>query len=204
MAIYPKPIDKLIECLVKLPGIGRRSAERIVNHLLHTQTKEVENLSEAILQVKKTVHLCRICGNLSDEEVCSICQDSSRNHQLLCIVEKPQDVIALEKTGSFKGVYHVLGKIHSSLQDSGLQDSGPSHLEIGSLLARIKREGPQEIILALDADTPGQASSLYLSQLLKPTGIKLTRLAIGIPSGMNLEYTDSSTLAFALNGRQPI
>ncbi len=199
MAIYPDSIERLIRCLTKLPGIGRRSAERIVSYILHVQEEEVRLLVQTIQQVKKTIQLCRICRNFSDSDICTICQDQRRSNSLLCVVENPQDVIAIEKSGNFNGLYHVLGGAISPSENKEHKE-----LEIGSLLARIKQGNIQEIILAMDADAEGEATALYLTQLLKPTQIKLTRIGVGIPSGANLEYSDSSTIASALDGRRAI
>lgn len=199
MTIYPDSIERLIQRLLKLPGIGRRSAERIIGYILHAKDVEVEFLAQGIQRVKKTIRLCSICRNFSESDTCAICQDSKRNQALICVVENPQDVMALEKSASYKGLYHVLGGAISPLE-------GKHHnqLEIGSLLARIKQGNIQEIILAMDADAEGEATALYLTQLLKPTKIKLTRIGVGIPSGANLEYLDSTTLASALDGRRAI
>ena len=199
MAIYPNSIEKLIQYLTKLPGIGRRSAERIVGYILHNPEEEVRLLVQSIQQVKKTIHLCRVCRNFSESDVCAICQDVKRNRTLLCIVENPQDVMAIEKSGNFNGVYHVLGGAISPLE-------GKEHneLQIQSLLLRLKRSNIKEIILAMDADAEGEATALYLTQLLKTTQIKLTRIGMGIPSGANLEYVDSTTIASALDSRRAI
>ena len=199
MAIYPDSIKRLIQCLMRLPGIGRRSAERIVSYILHAQDEEVRILTQSIQQVKKTIRLCGICRNFSESAVCAICQDDKRDRSQLCIVENPQDVMAIEKSGNFNGLYHVLGGAISPLEGKEGKE-----LEIGNLLSRIKKGDIQEIILAMDADTEGEATALYLIQLLKPTQIKLTRIGMGIPSGANLEYVDSTTIASALNGRRAI
>lgn len=199
MAIYPDSIERLIQCLVKLPGVGRRSAERIVGHILRATGEQAEFLAQSILQVKKTIRLCRICRNISENDICAICQDQKRNRSLLCIVENTQDVTAVEKSGNFNGFYYVLGGVISPLEGRGLAES-----DIKSLLTRIKGDTIQEIILAMDADIEGEATALYLTQLLKPFRIKLTRIGVGIPSGANLEYVDSTTLASALDGRRTI
>ncbi len=199
MAIYPDSIERLIRCFTRLPGIGRRSAERIVSYVLHTQEEEIRLLVNSIQQVKKTIRFCRVCRNFSESDVCAICRDEKRDRSLLCIVENRQDVMAIEKSGNFNGLYHVLGGAISPLE-------GKEHnqLEIQSLLSRIKQSNIREIILAMDADAEGEATALYLTQLLKPTQIKLTRIGVGIPSGANLEYVDSTTLASALDGRRAI
>lgn len=199
MADYTKSIEKLIECLIKLPGIGRRSAERIVGHILNSSTEEVKNLSESINKVKVNVKLCRICNNLSEEELCAVCADSTRLRDMVCIVEEPGDVTAIEKTGNFKGTYHVLmGSI------SPLEGKGPSDLKIGGLLNRLKQNNIREVIIATDADTEGETTALYLTKLIKPSGVKITRIGVGIPMGSNLDYADSSTLSRALESRREI
>jgi recombination protein RecR len=199
MPNYTGSIEKLIERLIKLPGIGRRSAERIVEYILNASSQEIRLLSEAILRVKDNVKLCKVCNNLSEQELCAICQDSQRKQSIICIVERPQDVTAIEKTGSFNGLYHVLlGAI------SPLEGKGPSDLKIDGLIERIKKDAVEEIVIATDADTEGEATAIYLSQIIKPLGIKLTRIGVGIPMGSNLEYADSSTLSRALESRREI
>lgn len=196
---YTQSIEKLIEKLNRLPGIGRRSSERIVNYILGASKDEIKGLSEAITQVKESVRFCRVCNNLSEQELCRICQDQRRKKDTICVVEKPGDVNAMEKAGSFQGVYHVLlGSI------APLEGRGPSDLKIDGLLSRIKENNVQEVIIATDADTEGETTALYLTQVLKPLGVKLMRLGIGIPMGSNLEYADATTLSKALEARRPI
>lgn len=199
MATYTDSIEKLIDNLIKLPGIGRRSAERIVNYILGASKDEVKNLSEAITRVKESVRFCRICNNLSESELCKICQDSRRQKDIICIVEKPSDVTAIEKIGNFNGVYHVLlGSI------SPLEGKGPSDLKIEGLLQRIKENNVKEIIIATDADTEGETTAIYLTKLIKPLGASLSRIGLGLPVGSNLEYADSTTLSKALESRRAI
>ncbi len=199
MRHYTDSIEKLINSLIKLPGIGRRSAERIVHYILGADKMEVSILSEALNKVKEAVRFCKICNNLSEGDVCRICQDASRHKGVVCIVENPSDVLAIEKAGYFKGVYHVLlGCI------SPLEGRGPSDLKIDGLFQRIKQDNVQEVIIATDADTDGEITALYLTELLKPKGVKLMRLGIGIPMGSNLEYADPATLSRALESRRPI
>ena len=199
MSVYPESINRLIEKLMELPGIGRRSAERIVEYILKTSSSEIVSLSEAIVEVKNKIKLCRICNNLSEEEICSICKDEKRLHSIICIVENPSDVIAIEKSGGFKGIYHVLlGSI------SPLEGKGPNDLKIDSLLKRIKEEDIQEVIIATDIDTEGETTALYLTKLIKPLGVKISRIGVGVPFGANLEYIDPSTLAHALESRREI
>jgi len=199
MATYTGSIEKLINLLIKLPGIGRRSAERIIGYILDSSDEEIKNLSEAIVKVKENVHFCRICHNLSEEETCAICQDVRRNKSLLCVVEKTSDVTSIEKTGTFHGVYHVLlGAI------APLEGKGPADLKIDSLIKRIKEENIQEIIIATDSDTEGETTALYLAKLIKPLGVSLSRIGLGLPVGSNLEYADSATLSKALESRRPV
>jgi recombination protein RecR len=196
---YTESIEKLIEKLIKLPGIGRRSAERIVGHILDASDGEIKTLTEAISRVKENVRFCRLCNNFSEQELCKICQDSRRQKEILCIVEKPSDVTAIEKAGSFSGVYHVLlGSI------SPLEGKGPSDLKIDGLISRIKQDNIKEVIIATDADTEGEATAIYLTKVIKPLGVKLTRIGVGIPMGSNLEYADSATLSKALESRRDI
>jgi len=199
VAAYTHSIERLIESLVRLPGIGRRSAERIVNYMLSVSQEEIRNLLGAIHKVKEQVRFCRACNSLSDEELCKICQDPRRQKDLLCIVEKPSDVTALEKAASFHGVYHVLlGSI------SPLEGKGPSDLKIDGLVSRIKQDHIKEVIIATDADTEGETTALYLAKLLKPLGVHLSRIGLGLPVGSNLEYADSSTLSKAMESRRVI
>ena len=199
MANYTASIEKLIESLIKLPGVGRRSAERIVAHVLGASKEEIKNLSESLSKVKESVRSCQICNNLSEEETCKICQDSSRQKELVCVVEKPSDVTAIEKAGNFHGSYHVLlGSI------SPLEGRGPSDLKIDGLIQRIKQGNLKEIIIATDADTEGETTAMYLTKLLKPLGVHLSRIGLGIPVGSNLEYADATTLSKSLESRRTI
>jgi len=199
MATYTDSIEKLIEKLTRFPGIGRRSAERIIGYILDAPKEEIKQLTDAVSTVKENVRFCRVCHNLSEQELCKICQDSNRKKNVVCIVEKPSDVTAIEKARHFDGVYHVLmGSI------SPLEGKGPSDLKIDSLVNRIKQEKITELIIATDADTEGETTALYLTKLLKPLGIKLSRIGLGLPVGSNLEYADSATLAKALQSRRDI
>jgi len=199
MANYTVSIEKLIECLIKLPGVGRRSAERIVAHVLGASKDEIRILSESLNKVKESVRSCHICNNLSEEDTCKICQDMRRQKDIVCVVEKPSDVTAIEKAGNFQGLYHVLlGSI------SPLEGRGPSDLKIDGLIQRIKQGSIREIIIATDADTEGETTSLYLTKLLKPLGVHLSRIGLGIPVGSNLEYADATTLSKSLESRRTI
>lgn len=199
MANYTASIEKLIECLIKLPGLGRRSAERIVAHILGASKDEVNALSELLIKVKESVRSCRVCNNLSEEEDCKICQDLGRQKDIVCVVEKPSDVTAIEKAGNFHGVYHVLlGSI------SPLEGRGPGDLKIDGLIQRIKQGSIKEIIIATDADTEGETTAIYLTKLLKPLGVHLSRIGLGLPVGSNLEYADATTLSKSLESRRTI
>lgn len=199
MSTYTDSVERLIEKLIKLPGIGRRSAERIVTYILGAPKEEIRSMAEAIYKIKDNVRFCRICNNLSEQELCRICQDVRRQKDVVCIVEKPTDVTAIEKAGSFSGVYHVLlGAI------SPLEGKGPGDLKIDGLMERIKQNNIKEVIIATDADTEGETTALYLTKLIKDFPIKLTRIGVGIPMGSNLEYADATTLGKALESRREI
>ncbi len=199
MANYTESIEKLIERLIKLPGIGRRSAERMITYVLNAPGDDVKNLAEALVRVKENVHLCRICNNLSEEELCKICSDLRRHKDIVCVVEKPSDVTAIEKAGGFQGVYHVLlGSI------SPLEGKGPTDLKINELLERIKTDNIKELIIATDADTEGETTAMYLTKLIKPLGVHISRIGLGLPLGSNVEYADSATLSMALESRRTI
>ncbi|OGX44330.1 MAG: recombination protein RecR [Omnitrophica WOR_2 bacterium RIFCSPLOWO2_12_FULL_51_8] len=199
MPNYTDSIEKLIESLIKLPGVGRRSAERIVGYILGAPREEIRNLSEGLSKVKESVGFCRICNNLSEEELCKICQDVRRQKELICIVEKPSDVTAIEKAGNFRGTYHVLlGSI------SPLEGKGPSDLKVAGLLERVKQNQIKEIIIATDADTEGETTAIYLASLLKPLGVNLSRIGLGLPVGSNLEYADTTTVSKSLESRRAL
>ncbi len=199
MSSYTESIEKLINRLIKLPGIGRRSAERVVGYILAAPREEVKALAEAMYKIKESVKFCGICNNLSEQEFCRICQDSSRQKDTVCVVEEPTDVSAIEKAGSFMGVYHVLlGTI------APLEGKGPGDLKIDGLMERLKENNIKEVIIATDADTEGETTALYLTKLIKPLGVKLTRIGVGIPMGSNLDYADSLTLSKSLESRREI
>jgi len=199
MANYTASIEALIVCLTKLPGIGRRSAERIVAHILGASKDEIRVLSEALTKVKESVRSCQVCNNLSEEDTCKICQDLRRQKEIVCVVEKPTDVTAIEKAGNYHGVYHVLlGSI------SPLEGKGPSDLKIDGLIQRIKQGTIKEVIIATDADTEGETTAMYLTKLLKPLGVNVSRIGLGLPVGSNLEYADATTLSVSLESRRTI
>jgi recombination protein RecR len=190
---------RLVNEFSRLPGIGRKTAERLAYHLLKEDEGLARRLTRAILEVRERVRFCSTCGNMTEEDPCAICRNEARNHRLICAVEEPRDVWAIEKTGSFRGVYHVL---MGSL--SPLDGVGPDQLRVRELLDRIHKEGAEEVIVATDPDVEGDATALYLSKLLKPLNVSVTRIASGLPSGGDLEYADSITLSRALTGRQPL
>lgn len=192
-------LEKLVDQLMKFPGIGRRSAERITDYILHSSKEEVSSLLQAIVRVKEHVRHCQLCNNLSEAQLCRICNDVRRSKDIICVVENPKDVEAIEKTGSFRGLYHVLmGAI------SPLEGKGPQDLKIDSLIRRVKQNSAKEIIIATDADTEGEITALYLTKELKPSGVKITRIGLGLPVGGNLEYSDPTTLSHALASRREV
>ena len=196
---YAEWMSKLVEALTKLPGIGKKSAERIVFHLLKTSREEVSGLSKLLLAVKENVSFCKTCHNFADSEICHICSDAGRDKGLVCVVEDPKDVISVEKTGVFAGVYHVLlGSL------SALEGIGPDEIQIADLLRRVKEQKVREVILATNPNTEGETTALYLGKVLKPLGLKVTRIARGIPVGSHIEYTDQATLSRSLDGRLPV
>ncbi|MBI4003649.1 MAG: recombination protein RecR [Candidatus Omnitrophica bacterium] len=199
MLSYARPLMKLLEALEKLPGIGPRSAERMAFYLLRTNREEARELAQAITDVKDHLRFCEVCFNLSESDRCAICQDASRDPSVLCIVEEPKDVLALEKTGAYHGLYHVLlGAI------APLDGIGPELLKIDELMRRLSEGTIQEVIVATDADKDGETTAAYLSKLIRPLGLRLTRIAEGIPVGSHLEYADQATLARALEGRREL
>lgn len=197
---YPKIIQNLINQFAKLPSIGPKTAERLVFHLLYQPQKELVDFGVAMEHLKQNVKMCSRCFNFSDSDPCHICNDKNRDHQIICLVAKPQDLAALEKTKSYAGVYHILGGNISPLE--GL---GPENIKIKELANRIKTDKIREVILALNPDLPGDTTSLYLTKLLKQfPDLKITRLARGLPMGADLEYADEVTLENALKSRQTL
>ncbi len=196
MSAYSDLISRLIKELSRLPGIGPKSAERIVFHLLKEKSDYGRTLGELIIQVKQRSCFCSQCHHLTESEICHICQDPGRDGRTICVVEEPKDVISFEKTGSYRGLYHVLlGAL------SPLDGIGPSELKIQDLIRRIRETEVQEVILATNSNTEGETTALYLVRALKPLGVKVTRIARGLPVGSNIEYADQATLAQALEGR---
>ena len=196
MNTYPVSLEKLGEQFAKLPGIGSKTARRLAFFVLGMDDADAQEFADAILEARRTVHTCPICQNLTDLEVCPICSDETRDGSTICVVADPKDVMALEKAREYRGKYHVL---HGVL--SPLSNVGPEALRIRELLARIEKEKIQEVIMATNPDTEGEATAMYLARLLKPFQIKVTRLAYGIPIGGQLEYADEVTLTRALEGR---
>lgn len=197
--LYSKPLARLIEELQRLPGIGPKSAQRLAFHLLKQETGVVEGLARALLEAKSQIKLCSRCSNLSAQDPCELCSDEKRDARVLCVVAEPRDVIALERTREFKGRYHVLQGLISPMDGVG-----PEQLKIKELLTRLQGSGVEEIILAINPTIEGEATTLYLSRLLKPTGLRLTRIAFGLPIGSDLEYADELTLIRALEGRREV
>ena len=191
------PVVRLIEEFHKLPGIGPKSAQRLTYHILRAPAEEATALAQAILEVKEKIAFCSVCQNVTDSDPCLICANPERDPSLLCVVEEPLDILALERTGSYNGVYHVL---HGVL--SPMDGVGPEDLKVEELLARLKGGSVQEVILATNPNLEGEATSMYLSRLLRPLGVRVTCLARGLPSGADLEYADDLTLTRALEGRQ--
>ena len=195
----PEPLTRLVEQLQKLPGIGAKGAQRLAFHVLRTPREETERLCDAIRDVKERVTYCSICNNITDVDPCPYCTSDSRDHQLICVVEEPQNVSVVEKTRGFKGVYHVLmGAL------SPLHGVGPDDLKVKGLLERVGLGGVTEVILATNPNVEGEATALYLARLLKPLGVRVTRIAMGIPVGSDLEYADEVTMSRAMEGRRDI
>ena len=192
-----KPLARLYEQLRKLPGIGSKSALRLAYHVLDMPSEDVRALADALVEAKEQIHLCSCCFNLSDSDLCEICRDKERDRSMICVVEEPQDVVAMEKTQGFKGLYHVL---HGVL--SPLDGVGPDSLKIKELVVRLQQGETKEVIIATNSDVEGEATAAYLAQLLKPLGVKVSRIAHGLPVGGDLEYADEVTLYKALENRR--
>ncbi|MGI5971053.1 MAG: recombination mediator RecR [Oscillospiraceae bacterium] len=193
---YPNALEKLAEQFARLPGIGRKTAQRLAFHILSLPEEEAAAFADAILQAKRTVKRCPICQNLTDSDTCPVCQSPKRDASVICVVAEPKDVAAIERSGEFFGRYHVLHGVISPMNHVG-----PDDLCIRELLDRVKSGGVEEVIMATDPDTEGEATAMYVSRLLRPLGIRVTRLAYGIPIGSRLEFADSATLLRALEGR---
>ena len=193
----PAALERLTEQFARLPGVGMKSAQRLAFHVLEMPLEGAEAFAEAIVDARRSIHPCQVCQNLTDQETCPICADPERDHSVLCVVAEPKDVIAMERAREYDGVYHVLHGVISPLNHVG-----PDDLKIRELLARIAEGGVEEVIMATNPDTEGEATAMYLSRLLRPMGLRVTRLAYGIPVGSQLEYADEVTLVRALEGRR--
>lgn len=199
MAHYPEPVARLIEAFQRLPGIGPKTAQRLTFFLLKRPADEVRELSEALMAVKDRIVYCQTCFNVTDQDPCRICTDPARAGGLICVVEEPNDLLAMERTGEYRGRYHVLlGAL------SPLDGIGPEDLKIRELLARVDAGAATEVILATNPNVEGEATALYLARLLRPVGVRVTRIARGLPVGGDLEYADQVTLSKALEGRREV
>ena len=196
---HAQPISRLIQELTKLPGIGEKTASRLAMHILRSSKEDAEALARAILQVKEKIRFCSQCFNLTEQDPCRICQDPKRNREILCVVSGPEDLMALEKSGGFRGLYHVLQGVLSPLEGIG-----PKDLRVDELFGRIKGGEIKEVILATNPSVEGEATAQYLSQILKPAGLRVTRIARGVPMGGDLQYMDEVTLSKSLENRSPI
>ncbi len=197
--LYPAPIQELVNELAKLPGVGPKTAQRLAFFLLNMPQGEAELLASAIVTARTRTRYCSVCFNFTDQDPCVICRHPGRDAKTIMVVEQPKDVVAMEKTREYKGRYHVL---HGAI--SPMEGIGPEDLRVKELLLRIEREAPTELVLATSSNLEGEATALYLGRLLKPMGVKVTRIARGLPMGGDLDYTDEVTLSKALEGRQEI
>ena len=197
--MYARPVQDLIDQLGRLPGVGPKSAQRIAFYLLKLPKEDAERLAQAIVEVKARISFCRRCFNIAEGELCELCRDERRDPTIVCVVEEPRDIVAVEKTQEYRGLYHVLqGAI------SPIEGIGPEQLRVKELLARLQDEGIAEVILCTNPNLEGDATAMYLSRQLRPVGIKVTRLASGLPVGGDLEYADELTLGRALQGRREV
>lgn len=199
MKYYAKPLSKLIGELSKLPGIGGKSAQRLAFHILSLSDKEAIGLADAITDAKRTMKYCSICGNLTDVDPCGICSDPSRDQSVICVVESPKDVSAMERIREFDGLYHVL---HGAI--SPMDGIGPEDINLKALIVRLQQNDVREIILATNPNIEGEATAMYIARLVKPSGIMVTRIAHGVPVGGDLEYADEVTLSKAMEGRREL
>lgn len=199
MQYFPAALQDLADHFARLPGIGGKTAQRLAFHMLGLPETEAKAFAEAIMEAKRTVHTCPVCQNLTDREVCPICDDEMRNRSVICVVAEPKDVIAMERSREFNGVYHVLHGVISPLNHMTQDD-----IRVKELLQRVAKGDVSEVIMATNPDTEGEATAMYISRLLRPMEVKVTRLAYGVPVGSQLEYADEVTLSRALEGRQEI
>ena len=197
--MYPKLIENLLEQLSKLPGIGRRSAERMVFWLLSQDECQVKALADGIMQLKGSLRFCSQCNHLTESQLCLVCTDSNRDRTMICVVESPKDLLAIERTGSYRGLYYVLlGNISPS------DGRGPDDLNIRKLMGRLNEGGISEVVIATDPDAEGEMTALYLGKQLKPTGVRVSRIGLGLPVGSAVEYVDISTLTMSINSRRVV
>ncbi|ATO49445.1 recombination mediator RecR [Brevibacillus laterosporus] len=196
---YPEPVSKLIEGFMKLPGIGPKTASRLAFHVLSMKEDDVLDLAKALVNAKRQLHYCSVCNNITDSDPCQICRDKSRDGSIICVVQEPKDLVAMERTREFTGYYHVL---HGAI--SPMDGIGPEDIHIPDLLKRLGDEQVQELILATNPNIEGEATAMYISRLVKPFGIRVTRIAHGLPVGGDLEYADEVTLTKALEGRREL
>ena len=199
MQYFPASLQELADQFARLPGIGGKTAQRLAFYVLGLSLEDAQAFSDAIMEAKHTVHTCPVCQNLTDREICPICDDPIRNRSIICVVAEPKDVIAMERSREFNGVYHVLHCVISPLNHVTQDD-----IRVKELLQRVAAGGVSEVIMATNPDTEGEATAMYISRLLRPMEIKVTRLAYGVPVGSQLEYADEVTLSRALEGRQEI
>ncbi len=195
----PEPIQRLVEAFHRLPGIGPKSAQRLAYHILRTSEQEAGALARAILDVKERIRLCSQCLNITEADPCAFCQDPRRDRSVVCVVEQPLDVLAIERSGGYRGLYHVL---HGVLNP--MEGIGPEHIHVRELVLRLQAGEIHEVIMATNPSLEGEATAMYIQRLIGPAGVKVTRLARGLPSGADLEYTDDVTLARAIEGRQEL
>lgn len=196
---YPEPIAKLIDSYMRLPGIGQKTATRLAFYTIDMKDEIVNEFAKSLLSVKRDLHFCSVCGNITEEDPCEICKDPSRDRGVILVVEEPKDVMALEKMREYRGLYHVL---HGVL--SPMEGTGPEDINISSLLERLHDDQVKEVIIATNVTTEGEATAMYLSRLIKPAGIKVTRLAHGLSVGSDIEYADEVTLLKAVEGRREL
>ncbi len=195
--LYAAPIARLLEELERLPGVGPKSAQRIAYHLLKAEERDAVRLAEAVVEVKRAIHFCPCCHNFAEGDLCEICGDPERDRAMLCVVEEPRDVIAVERTGEFRGYYHVLQGVISPMDGIG-----PEQLKVRELLDRVGEGGIEEVVVATNPNVEGETTALYLARMLKPLGVRVTRIASGLPVGGDIEYADEVTLGKALEARR--
>ena len=196
-SFFPASFENLIDSFASLPGIGRKSAQRLAFHILSLPEEDAESFANAVLEAKRSVHTCPVCQNLTDGELCPVCASDSRDRTTVCVVSEPRDVLSIERSREYRGLYHVL---HGAL--SPMNHIGPDDLRIRELTERVAQGEIEEVIMATNPDTEGDATAMYISRLLRPFGVKITRLGFGVPVGSNLEYADDATMLKALEGRR--